>query len=169
MDQKKGLLPIIILLLFSLLVSMWVWKNVPIQSVPDVSQMKMKSADVDSLLSEGKPVLLNISSDGCPYCVIMGPHLEQIYMRYGQNAVIREINASDYPEVAMRLPVRGTPVQYFFYADGSPYEPSETVWKQMNFLYYTLESSNRHVLTAHEGMMTAEQMELVLQDMGVEV
>ena len=169
MDQKKGLLPIIILLLFSLLVSMWVWKNVPVQSVPDVSDMKMESADVDSLLAEGKPVLLNISSDGCPYCVIMEPHLEQIYMRYGQNVVIREINASDYPEVAMRLPVRGTPVQYFFYADGSPYEPSETVWNQMNFLYYTLEANNRHVLTAHEGMMTAEQMELVLQDMGVEI
>ncbi len=174
MDQKeenlkKGLLPIVLLLIFSLLVSVWVLKNEPVASSADVSGMKLEALDLNSLLAEGKPVLLNVSSDNCPYCVIMEPELEKIYAEYRDVAVIRDINVSEYPEAYMMLPVRGTPMQVFFDGEGAPYEPSEEVLQQMNFLYYISEEDESHIMTVHEGMMGAEQMKLVLQDLGADV
>ena len=46
MDQKKGLLPIILLITFSLVLSMWVIKNVPIE--PSFAE-KEKQAAIDAL------------------------------------------------------------------------------------------------------------------------
>ncbi len=164
-NLKKGLLPIILLLIVCLMMSVWVWKNVPIKNV-DVAEMQLETLDLEALLAEGKPVLLNVSSDDCMYCVIMKPDLEEIYTAYSDVAVIRDVNIDQYPEAAWLLPVRSTPMQVLYNADGTPYEPSEAVWQQMNFLYYTRDGENKHIMTVHEGLMTEEQMELVLRELG---
>ena len=170
MQQKQTAMPVILLLIFCTVLSVWVWKNVPVeQQSTDVVGLYVEEYNLDALLAEGKPVLLNISSDNCPYCVMMEPELEQIYAQYKDVAVIREINVDTCPEVGVQLPVRGTPMQVLFYADGTPYMPDETVEQQIYFLYYVQKDDETHVLTVHEGMLYAEHMELILQDMGVTV
>ncbi len=167
-NLKKGLLPIILLLIGCLLVSVWVIKNVPVGNA-DTAEMHLETLDMESLLSQGKPVLLNVSSNSCPYCVLMEPELEQIYTKYSDVAVIRDVNVDECPDAYMQIPVRATPMQVLFNADGTPYEPSEEIWQYMNFLYYMRQSDEAHVMTVHEGMLTAEQMELLLQDLGADV
>lgn len=163
MNQKKGAAPLILLLILCLLLSVWVWKHVPAEGA---AGLQPERYDLNRLLAQEKPVLLNISSDDCPYCVMMEPDLEQIYRQYGNVAVVCDINVDRFPQISMDLPVRATPTQVLFYADGTPYVPSETAAGQMQFLYYVQEGSNTHVLTVHEGMMTASQMEQILQEMG---
>lgn len=168
MNQKKGAMPIILLLIFCLVLSVWVWKNVPVEEAKavNIAELKLETLELDSLLAEGKPVLLNVSSDNCPYCVMMEPELTEIYTKYADVAVIRDINVDECPDVYQQLPVRGTPMQVVYYADGTPYVPGKTVAQQIYFLRYVTADTEEHVMTVHEGMMTAEQMELVLQDSG---
>ena len=63
MEQKNGLLPIILLITFSLVLSMWVIKNVPME--PPMADREKQAAidalnldgfDLESILAEGKPV-----------------------------------------------------------------------------------------------------------------
>ena len=169
MNQKQGAMPVILLLIFCTVLSVWVWKNVPVEQEKsvDIAGLKLETLELDSLLAEGKPVLLHVSSDNCPYCVMMAPELADIYAGYGDAVLIRDINADKYPDAYLQLPVRGTPMQVFYYADGTPYVPGEAVAQQIYFLRYVTKDTGEHVMTVHEGMMTAEQMELVLQDLGV--
>lgn len=168
MNQKQGAMPVILLLILCTVLSVWVWKNVPIEqeSAVDIAGLKLETLELDSLLAEGKPVLLNVSSDNCPYCVMMEPELAEIYAKYGDAAVIRDVNVDECPDAYLQLPVRGTPMQVFYYADGTPYVPGEAVEQQIYFLSYVTKDTGEHVMTVHEGMMTAEQMKLVLQDLG---
>ena len=167
MNQKKGALPIVLLLIGCMLLTIWVWKQDQVQ----LAELELESFDWAVLLAEEKPVLLNISSDDCPYCVMMEPALSQMHDRYSEKAVIRDLNLDRCSEAALQLPVRATPTQVLCYADGSPYLPSEAVQQEMTFLYYMAEdeatAEKLHVLTVHEGLLTAEQMELILQDLGV--
>ena len=169
MQQKKGLLPIIFLLIGCMLLTIWVWK----QETASVAQLEWTTFDLDTVLAEKKPVFLNVSSDNCPYCVMMEPALTQIYQQYGEHAVIADVNLDRCPEISWQLPVRATPTQILFCADGSPYLPSEAVQQELTFFYYVTEDDDTaeeiHVLTVHEGMLTAAQMQLILQDLGVTV
>ena len=90
MNQKKGLLPIICLLIFSLVLSVWVIKNVPIEpsfaereKQAAIDALKLDTFDMEAILAEGKPVLLNVSSNTCPYCEMMEAELEEIYNEFG--------------------------------------------------------------------------------------
>lgn len=167
MNRKKGVLPIVLLLIGCMLVTIWVWKQ---EQLP-TAELELESLAWVDLLAEGKPVLLNISSDDCPYCVMMEPTLAQMYHHYSGQAVIRELNLDQCPEAALQLPVRATPTQVLCYADGSPYLPSAAVRQEITFLFYMMNdeatAEEQHVLTVHEGLLTAEQMALILQDLGV--
>ena len=169
MQQKKGVMPIILLLIGCVLLTIWVWK----QETASIAKLEWTTFDLDRILAEEKPVLLNISSDNCPYCVMMEPDLAQIHKQYGEQAVVADINLDRCPESSWQLPVRATPTQILFYADGSPYLPSEAVQQEMTFLYYVTEADSTaeevHVLTVHEGMLTAAQMKVILQDLGVSI
>lgn len=174
MNTKKGALPIFILLICCTLLSIWVWKNVPItnaDTAADLTGLELTTFDLVALTAEEKPILLNFSSDSCPYCVVMAPDLKQIYCESQNSAVIREINLDRSPEAVMQLQgvLRATPTQMLFYADGSPYVPSEDIAKQMSFIYFTNGENGPHALTIHEGMLTAAQMRMILEDMGVVV
>lgn len=161
MNQKKGLLPVIVLLIGCVLLTMWVWKQ-ETQTAP--AEIRLDALEMQSLLADGKPVLLNLSSDDCPYCVMMEPELAQVYREYGDVVTIREINVDEVPEVAMQLPVRATPTQVLFYADGRPYVPNPSLLTQMTFLYYSTQNQI-HVLTVHEGYLDAAQMEQIILDL----
>lgn len=173
MDQKKGLMPIVLLLIICTALSLWVWKTLPAQSEAEgtPAEMELEQFDLQLLLAEGKPVLIDISSDSCPYCVIMEPELAEAYRRNKETAVIRVLNVDEQLEAAIQLqtqiPVqfRATPMQIFINGDGTPYQPSEAVLNQIAFLYYREKGTERHLSTVHEGMLTAEQMTLILQDM----
>ena len=173
MDQKKGLLPIILLITFSLVLSMWVIKNVPIE--PSFAEKEKQAAidalhlddfDLERILAEGKPVLLNVSSDNCPYCVKMEPDLKAVMEDYKDTAIVCDVNMHEQPGVTLQIPVRGTPMQVFYYADGTPYVPSDELSQKINFLRYVLTDTDTHVMTVHEGMLTASQMEMILAELG---
>lgn len=167
-NTKKGAMPVFVLLICCTLLSIWVWKNVPLNYEEDVdfSKMELATFDMDTLLEEGKPIFLNFSSDTCYYCVVMAPDFKQIYKESQGSAVVREMNLDRSPEITDQLPVRATPTQILYYADGSPYVPSEAVLKQTSFIYYTNGEGGPHVLTVHEGLLTAAQMRTILEDMG---
>ena len=173
MDPKRGLMPIVLLLIICTALSLWVWKTLPAQSEAEgtPAEMELEQFDLQLLLAEGKPVLIDISSDSCPYCVMMEPELAEAYRRNKETAVIRVLNVDEQLEAAIQLQTqiqvqfRATPMQIFINGDGTHYQPSEAVLNQIAFLYYREKGTERHLSTVHEGMLTAEQMTLILQDM----
>ena len=176
MNQKNGLLPIILLLTFSLVLSMWVIKNVPMEppmadreKQEAIDALNLDGFDLESILAEEKPVLLNVSSDNCPYCVMMEPDLEKVAEAYQGTAIVYDVNVNEQPGVAMQIPVRATPMQVFYYADGTPYVPSDEISLQINFLRYVLTDTDTHVMTVHEGMLSDSQMEMILAELGAEL
>lgn len=169
MNQKKGAMPIILLLLFCLLTTLWVWKNVPQQSSADVAGLELTEFDLESLVAEGKPMMLNLSSDDCPYCVMMEPELAKVYLQYSGVATVHDINVDRTPQALEQLPMRATPTQVLFNADGTPYMPSEVMQQQLNFVQVIDQNTQEVLFTLHEGMLNAELMALILEDMGVSV
>ena len=155
MDQKKGIMPIVLLLIICTALSLWVWKTVPAQSEAEgtPAEMELEQFDLQLLLAEGKPVLIDISSDSCPYCVIMEPELAEAYRRNKETAIIRVLNVDEQLEAAIQLqtqiPVqfRATPMQIFINGDGTPYQPSEAVLNQIAFLYYKEKESYEYIST----------------------
>lgn len=169
MNQKKGAMPIILLLVFCLLTTLWVWKNAPQQSNADVAGLELTEFDMEALVAEGKPMMLNLSSDNCPYCVMMEPELAQIYLQYSGVATVHDINVDRTPQVLEQLPMRATPTQVLFHADGTPYLPSEAMQQQLNFVQVIDQNTEEVLFTLHEGYLNAELMALILEDMGVTV
>ena len=44
--------------------------------------------------------------------------------------------------------------------------PSDELSQKINFLRYVLTDTDTHVMTVHEGMLTASQMEMILAELG---
>ena len=49
------------------------------------------------------------------------------------------------------------------------YVPSDEISLQINFLRYVLTDNDTHVMTVHEGMLSAAQMEMILEELGAEL
>ena len=96
----------------------------------------------------------------------MEPDLKAVMGNYKDTAIVCDINMHEQPGVTLQIPVRGTPMQVFYYADGTPYVPSDELSQKINFLRYVLTDTDTHVMTVHEGMLTASQMEMVLAELG---
>jgi thioredoxin 1 len=56
------------------------------------------------------------------------------------------------------------PTQIFFNADGTPYVPSDDLG--IEFGFYRMKDTQKHVFTVHQGGLTEEQMRNILADMG---
>jgi thioredoxin 1 len=100
---------------------------------------------------------------------MMEPDLEKVAEAYQGTAIVYDVNVNEQPGVAMQIPVRATPMQVFYYADGTPYVPSDEISLQINFLRYVLTDTDTHVMTVHEGMLSDSQMEMILAELGAEL
>lgn len=102
-----------------------------------------KDAGTSHIPSEGLPVLVNFSSDGCYYCTEMEPILEDLKAEYKGKAIIKVVDVNENREEANINGIRVVPTQIFYNSDGEG-------------------------ATRHEGFMSREEIIQVFEEMGVE-
>lgn len=138
---------------------------------PDFTFEFTEALDFDGLKKHGLPIIADYGSAQCGPCVAMHPALEAIHKAYEGKAFIKYADVWDSQAAASNVPVRVTPTQVLFTAEGKPYVPSEEILQKFgptSFTSYQHKETNEHVLTVHEGMLSEEDMKVLLKEMGVQ-
>lgn len=68
------------------------------------------------VLESEVPVLVQFWAPGCEPCSRMAPYVEQLAGEVGDRAVVAKINIDEFPEMAFRLKVHGTPIMKVYSA-----------------------------------------------------
>lgn len=128
------------------------------------------SFDLLAYQAHGLPLILDFGADDCVPCQVMKPALLASHEKMLGKAVIKYFDVWKQPDLAVNYPVKVVPTQVFYLADGSPYVPSAEVEAAgLRFLIYNDRDSQQHMVTAHEGILSEEQFDLILADMGAKL
>jgi thioredoxin 1 len=66
-------------------------------------------SEIEELVAEGKPVLLDFFQFGCPACQVMDGIMNELARDYGDTAHIVKVNVGRVPGAAQMFNVRSTP------------------------------------------------------------
>lgn len=122
-------------------------------------QVEKGEVDIDALLAEGKPVMLQFSQDGCPPCEQMLPLLLQVQEEYADRVIVRYVDVHANLALAQEYLIRMTPTQIFIDADGAYYEPENLSGVE----FVDLEDGTRVV--RHVGMIPEDLLRTYLDDL----
>lgn len=131
----------------------------------DFSFEQTVGIDMEKLLPYGLPILIDYGSAGCGPCRQMAPALKQVHGEYIGRAFIKYIDVWKYPQEVKNIPLQVIPTQFFFYADGKPFVPSRELADKIEFSMYSEKGSNEHIFTIHHGILTADELRNVLNEM----
>ncbi len=120
---------------------------------------------VEELKKFELPIIIDFGADWCPPCQQMKPEFKKLYKAYHGKAMIQYVDIDEFPEVAEDFPMQYIPTQTFFNKDGTPYAPKNAKELGLEFYY---DNNQEHVLTMHVGVLTFEQMEQMLKEMGLD-
>lgn len=132
--------------------------------VPDEPLEITDNLDLDRLRSYGVPVILDFGSDSCAPCRQMAPIIEELHGTLRGKAIIRYVDVWKYPELAEGFPLQVIPTQFFFDAEGRPFEPSESLG--LPFTMYKTRDTGELALTRHEGGLTRDELLAIFTAMG---
>jgi thioredoxin 1 len=128
--------------------------------------LEAEAIDLATLFSYKLPIIIDFGSDSCIPCQEMAPVLKNANEDYRGKAIIKFVDVWKYTDAANNFPVQVIPTQVFFNADGTPYVPSDDLGVEFGF--YSLKDTQKHVFTVHQGGLTAEQMDKIIADMGAD-
>lgn len=180
--SKFNLVRILVLVLIAAVIAgIWQVKNQPTGSVQGLSEAKIAAEavntnpdfalnvtagiDLEKLKSYGLPIIIDFGADYCNPCREMAPVLRELNAELQGKAIVRYVDIEKNQDLAKGYPLRVIPTQFFIDADGKPYTPNNS--EALPLKMYSLKSTNEHVLTAHEGALTKEQLLAVLKEMGM--
>lgn len=177
LKQRQRLKILVPVLILAVIAGIWAIKNSRTQNEqfsqsssaaaesenPDFA-LKSDTMDMTQLSAYGVPIIIDFGADWCGPCREFEPTLEAAHDKVGESALIKYVDVDASSDIAANYPVKVIPTQIFFAADGSPYVPGDTI--QTTFITYA-DSSGKHIFTAHEGGLSADELDAILSDMGV--
>ncbi|MEG2769272.1 MAG: thioredoxin family protein [Oscillospiraceae bacterium] len=172
--NKNSLAKILVIILIVLaILGVWLLKSkeqpkeIPLETGnSDFALFITEEIDLEKLKSYKLPIIIDFGSQTCPPCKKMAPDLKALNEELRDKAIVRYVDLTQYNDLANGFPVSVTPTQFLFNADGTPYMPSEG--EAIAFNLYSSKSSDEHILTAHEGLLTKDEMLNLLDKMGME-
>jgi thioredoxin 1 len=72
----------------------------------------------DSIVGQGRPVLVQISSAGCMYCRRMMPALAELAQTHSDYFAVAVVSLDRRPDASRRYEVQAVPMQVFYDAEG---------------------------------------------------
>jgi len=171
--SRKGMAVKIIIpmLLVCVIVGIWAVKNNKKDTAAvgsdnaDFALHVTEKVDIKKLKSYGIPIIIDFGADSCIPCKEMAPVLKELNAELQGKAIIRFVDVWKYRDFAEGYPISVIPTQIFIEASGKPYIPKDAEANKMKL--YSSKDTGEHILTAHEGGMTKEQLLEVLKEMGL--
>ncbi len=174
--NKKVVQAIVILLVIILVAAVFVIKKTggtslsQTQSIIDGNAVNAQS-ERDELELEGftpqmvkeneKPMIIVMGESWCQPCLRMIPDLTELH-RSVNDIEIRYLDLEKNEEAFSYFPIRVTPTIAVFMPEGKPFTPPED--SAINYILYTYRDTGEHALTIHEGALTREQLERMIED-----
>lgn len=129
--------------------------------------LEITKIDLKKIKSYGIPTVIDFGSDSCIPCKQMAPVLETLNKEWQGKVAVQFMDVWKYTSGVSDFPVSVIPTQVFFNADGTPYEPSKEIQKEIEFTMYSDKTTNKRTFTVHQGGITEEQMRKIFAEMGV--
>ena len=120
--------------------------------------------DLDALLSQGLPVILNFGDDSRESLDTLAA-LESLQEELSAYVLIRSVDLAQNPDGGEGFPVPTLPTQFFYTADGQPIALAVNIGVLISV--YLSVDTEEPVFAAHEGPLSVEDFLRVLQFMGV--
>jgi len=166
MTKKRMTQIVVSVLILAVIVGIWFVKHdEPAATTTGDYALMLDTATYETLLTKGKPVMIDFGASWCGPCQAMKPDLIDANENYAGKAYVKYVDVDDSAAFAAGFPISAVPTQVFFEADGTPYQPSETM--NIPFAKYAYKDTGEHALTVHEGLLTAEEIDAIFTDMGV--
>ena len=139
----------------------------------DSNQNKESSKDsnsdekltLESLKSQKKVMVLDFSQNGWGACAVQHPVLEKLREEYKDRVIIKTIDIRKQREFASQFPIRATPTLFYFNADGTPFEASETLAKKISYVAYEDKKSGELKFGGSEGVVKYDELKEVIEEM----
>ena len=153
----------------------WMLKNKPISQAeitvseenPDFLLEASADFELEKLFEYELPVILDFGASWCGPCQIMKPTMVKLNESLRGQAIIKYVDVDELPEFTANFPVTVVPTQFFYMADGTPYDPGESA--HVELLTYKRADTGEHALTAHEGYLDEQALLIILKEMGLEL
>ena len=75
--------------------------------------LAITDSNLDELLAEGKPMVVDFWATWCGPCKKIGPYIEEMAENYGDRAIIGKVDVDENDELAIRYGVRNIPTVLF--------------------------------------------------------
>ena len=120
---------------------------------------------LESLKSQKKVMVLDFSQNGWGACAVQHPVLEKLREEYKDRVIIKTIDIRKQREFASQFPIRATPTLFYFNADGTPFEASETLAKKISYVAYEDKKSGELKFGGSEGVVKYDELKEVIEEM----
>lgn len=166
MKNKKIIIPLMIVIV---IVGIFIYKKVSALDesndnvvAPEFALDATKDFNLEELKSYNLPIIIDFGYESCPACKIIAPVIKSVNERYQGRVLVKYVDIEKNPDAALDFPLRVVPTQFFFYADGTPYIPSDN---QKDFIVYSDKNTDKPVYTAHEGVLTESEFDEIIKEL----
>lgn len=70
--------------------------------------------NIQSLLAEGKPMVVDFWAPWCGPCKMQGPIIDEVANDYAERAIVGKLNVDDNPETCEQYGIMSIPTMLFF-------------------------------------------------------
>ena len=174
--KKKIVLIIVVIIIIFAIIGVWLIKNnekheeniiqndETEESNSDFELYVTSSFDIEKLKTYNLPIIIDFGASYCPPCRQMSPDLKKLNSEYQGKAIIRYVDIEKYPKYTLNYPMEFIPTQLLICSDGTPYSPSNAEELGLQFV---MNENGEHTATLHVGLLTEEQMKIMLKEMGL--
>ena len=80
--------------------------------------LQITDQNFDELLAEGKPMLIDFWATWCGPCKKIGPYIEELAEKYGDQVIIGKVDVDENDQLAIRFGIRNIPTVLFLNKNG---------------------------------------------------
>ena len=80
--------------------------------------LQITDQNFEELLAEGKPMLIDFWAIWCGPCKKIGPYIEELAEKYGEQVIIGKVDVDENDQLAIRFGIRNIPTVLFLNKNG---------------------------------------------------
>ena len=124
-------------------------------------ELEITGFSPEDIKTNEKPLVIVMGESWCQPCLKMIPDLRELSATI-DDIDIRYMDLEKNEEAFTVFPIRVTPTIAVFLENGKPFTPPED--SAIDYILYSYKDTGEHAMTIHEGMLTREQLDSMIED-----